>query len=308
MGIENIDVKLPSDAASELVTMNSDADIAEVPSNPETAEILKEHVPKNLDQEDAISIDETSVCETAAIETPVAEATEILTTSEDEGEDSDKTAEAPLDGVPLEEEIIEEEERRKRCDQADITPIGLTEEQLNAILQNANKSILEQVGALGTQLSDISARVSSLRKLADMHEGIENDLNNQLNAFKENFYRRIVNPILMEIFDVQEYMNSDIPSATEETSKVLIEYVDMFTKTLQHYGVTVEKVNVGDVYDVKKHKPIRAVPTQDITLDKTIAHTRKTLIHYIDGQLVERAPVQVYQFTEPTDSKNDTVQ
>lgn len=305
MGIENIDVKLPSDAASEVVTTSSDADIAEAPSDPETAETLKEHVPTNLELEDVTLIEEASEGETAAIETPMGETTGILTESTSEGDDRDETAELPLDGVPLEEEVIEEEVRRTQCDQVDAMSIGLTEEQLNAIIQNAHKPILEQVSALGTQLSDVSARVSSLRKLADMHEEIENDLNNQLNSYKENFYRRIVNPILMEIFDVQECMNSDIASVSEETAKLLTDYIGMLTKTLQHYGVTVEKVSVGDPYDVKIHKPTKAVPTTDATLDKTIARTRKTLIHYIDGQLVERAPVQVYQFTEETTPKDD---
>lgn len=108
------------------------------------------------DLEDVTSIDEAGEAESVAIETPTDDTTEILTASESEVDDIDETAEEPLDGVPLEEEIIEEEVRRRQCDEADTTPIGLTEEHLNTILQNAHKPILERVNALGTQLSDVS--------------------------------------------------------------------------------------------------------------------------------------------------------
>lgn len=101
MGIENIDVTLPSDAVSELDLTSSDTDIAESPSASEKAELLKEDAPVAADLEDVTSIDEAGETESVAIETPTDDTTEILTASESEVDDIDETAEEPLDGVPL---------------------------------------------------------------------------------------------------------------------------------------------------------------------------------------------------------------
>ena len=184
-------------------------------------------------------------------------------------------------------------------------------EQLNTVLdavQNAGSSISEQIAQnrtavmgefdkLRTKMSDVDARVSSLRRLADMHQDIEKKLNDELNEYKDNFYRRIVNPILVEFFEIQEDMHADAMTAEESAAKQILEYVDAISRTLKHYGVTVETVAVGDTYDPALHKPVRAVPTDDPALDKTVAKTRQTLVHFIDGKIVERAQVQVYQYT-----------
>lgn len=175
----------------------------------------------------------------------------------------------------------------------------ITEEQMTATLTDVNKPVLDEIATINSSLKDINARVSSLRRLADMHQEIENNLNNQINEYKENLYRRIVNPILVEFFDVQEDMNSEALNATDETAKVLTEYVDMITTIFKHYGVTVETVSVGDVYDTRIHKPVKVIQTDDNTLDRTIAKTRKTLVHSIDGKVIERANVHVYQYQEP---------
>lgn len=313
MGIENIDVKLPIDAISENIPSNENELVTGSAIKQETPESVSPQETELVESVIVHSVDEEQQGETSKSETEETVSDESLLAPHivevDNGTSGVvKDGEEPLEGVPVAEQVIEDEIRRNQSSQVETIMAGFTEEQLNALLQSSNKPILDKISALGAQLTDVSARVSSLRKLADMHEGIENDLNNQINSYKENFYRRIVNPILMEIFDVQEYMNSDIASATEETAKILTDYVEMLTKTLQHYGVTVEKVSVGDSYDVRIHKPTKAVPTTDASLDKTIARTRKTLIHYIDGQLVERAPVQVYQFTEAVQAKNDADQ
>ena len=155
----------------------------------------------------------------------------------------------------------------------------------------------EELSGIRSKLTEMDARVSSLRRLADMHQDIEKKLNDEINEYKDNFYRRIVNPILVEFFEIQEDMHADALSADESAAALLNSHVDAITRTLRHYGVTVETVSVGDTYDPRIHKPVRAVPTEDPALDKTIAKTRQTLVHFIDGKIVERAQVQVYQFT-----------
>lgn len=188
---------------------------------------------------------------------------------------------------------------------------GLSAEQLSALLDavgSTGSSVSEQIAQnrtavmgefdkLRTKISDVDARVSSLRRLADMHQDIEKKLNDELNEYKDNFYRRIVNPILVEFFEIQEDMHADAMQAEESAAKQILEYVDAISRTLRHYGVTVETVAVGDPYDPALHKPVRAVPTDDPALDKTVAKTRQTLVHFIDGKIVERAQVQVYQYT-----------
>lgn len=311
MKMEDIDVKLPGEQSAEVTS--ADEKSSDVIFE-KTAELKKETTET---QTDGIPTTDTPSeipdallenSEETAIEVIIpGEAVSVANEAVEPGESCTQETSNHEQDIPEAEKVIEEEIRRKFPQSVNGSPIGITQEQLTAILNESNEAVLMGVTALGGQLRDINARVSSLRKLADLHEGIENDLNNQINSYKDNFYRRIVNPILMEIFDVQEYMNSDIPTSSEETAKALQEYVDMLSKVLKHYGVTVETVSVGDTYDVKLHKPVKAIPTTDATLDKKVAKTRKTLIYFIDGQLVERAPVQVYQYTNTVVSSTETV-
>lgn len=220
---------------------------------------------------------------------------EAETPSESEsGTESEQKEETPAVSEPEVKEVTESD--AEEC--ANISQNCITAEQMAAVLEDANKPVLSEISAINSSLKDINARVLSLRKLADMHQEIENNLNNQINEYKENLYRRIVNPILVEFFDFQEDMNSEAIGASEETAKILTEYVNIITNILKHYGVTVETVSVGDMYDTRIHKPAKVVQTDDKSLDRTIARTRKTLVHSIDGKIVERANVHVYQYQE----------
>lgn len=177
--------------------------------------------------------------------------------------------------------------------------VGVSPEELSQMLDAGNASVLQEVQSIHTTLNDLLARVSKLRKLADMHEEVETNLNNQLNDYKNNFYRRIVNPILVEFFDIQEEIQQDLLTADEKTAEMLGDYVDMMSRTFKHYGVQIEQVNVGDAYDPRIHQPVKAVETDRPELDKTIAKTRKALVHSIDGKVEERARVHVYQYKAP---------
>lgn len=177
--------------------------------------------------------------------------------------------------------------------------VGVSPEELSQLLDAGNASVLQEVQSIHTTLNDLLARVSKLRKLADMHEEVETNLNNQLNDYKNNFYRRIVNPILVEFFDIQEEIQQDLLTADEKTAEMLGDYVDMMSRTFKHYGVQIEQVNVGDAYDPRIHQPVKAVETDRPELDKTIAKTRKALVHSIDGKVEERARVHVYQYKAP---------
>ena len=107
------------------------------------------------------------------------------------------------------------------------------------------------------------------------------------------------NPILVEFFDIQEEIQQDLLTADEKTAEMLGDYVDMMSRTFKHYGVQIEQVNVGDAYDPRIHQPVKAVETDRPELDKTIAKTRKALVHSIDGKVEERARVHVYQYKAP---------
>ncbi|MBR5372741.1 MAG: hypothetical protein IK130_11075 [Oscillospiraceae bacterium] len=226
-------------------------------------------------------------------------------------------AEIPTDIEPAPEEApaaefsaLSAEEQAAPAEEVPVqTCSGLTEAQLSALLAPVSAQLTEQAAQTAdefskvrTKLTDMDARISSLRRLADMHQDIEKKLNDEINEYKDNFYRRIVNPILVEFFEIQEDMHADALSADESAAALLNGHVDAITRTLRHYGVTVETVSVGDTYDPRLHKPVKAIPTEDPALDKTIAKTRQTLVHFIDGKIVERAQVQVYQYTPAAES------
>ena len=97
--------------------------------------------------------------------------------------------------------------------------VGVSPEELSQLLDAGNASVLQEVQSIHTTLNDLLARVSKLRKLADMHEEVETNLNNQLNDYKNNFYRRIVNPILVEFFDIQEEIQQDLLTADERPQR-----------------------------------------------------------------------------------------
>lgn len=203
------------------------------------------------------------------------------------------------------EVVSEEKAAEEKPDQPECCDISGEFDRIRSRLDDIAGSISsqeysEEIKKINSGISDINAKVSSLRKLADLHEDIETKLNNKINEYENNFYRRIVSPILVEMFDLQEDMLAEaaLESTSEETRKVLGEYVDSMSVILKHYGVRVERVNAGDVYDSKIHKPLRAVPTSDKALDGTVEKVKKRLVHFVDDRIVERAGVFVYQYTE----------
>lgn len=200
---------------------------------------------------------------------------------------------------PIADKIIEGDVEQIEKEIRNEAESALNAEQLRIALAESINTLLTEIGKVNSSIADVNARVSTLRKLADMHEEIENNLNTQINEYKDNLYRRIVNPILVEFFDIQEDMNLDALSADYDTKKLLLDYVQAISKVFKHYGVEVENVSEGDTYNPRIHKPVKTVPTDNIGLDKTIARTRKTLVHSIDGKVIERAYVNVYQYREP---------
>ncbi len=183
---------------------------------------------------------------------------------------------------------------------------SVTCEDIERILGEKSQNILAEISALQKYMTALEAKVSSLRKLADLHQDIENNLNNQINEYKDNLYRRIVNPILIEFFDIQEEMITEIRSneLDEKTAGILNGFVNAMSNVFTHYGVEVDEVNIGDKYDSRIHKPIKSVPTDNKELDKTIAKVKKILVYSIDGKVVERARVHVYQYNA-TKSSNE---
>lgn len=219
----------------------------------------------------------------------------------DQSEDQEETA------VVSEEAEISQEENKNEVQLPEIKEEAavLSEnscdviEKINDLLSNSSEAVNKELQLINDKLNTLDIRVSKLRKLADMHEAIETDLNAQINRYKDNFYRRIVNPILMEIFDLQEDMCQDRSLSGDGSENILDEYIDTITLILAHYGVEVRYVKEGDTYDPAVHKPLKAVPTDDRSLDMIICKVKKRIVHYIDGEIVERAGVFVYQYKEP---------
>jgi len=278
---------------------------AENAMTPEQVELqLKIAQEQMAEQQEALScIEEKIPCEEPKIVADEMESEYYIAGSEE----AEKTNEEQSSEMAEETEKIEETAEETETEIEEISAPNIakasndeseTEEDIASLIAAANEPVLSEVTEIRQILRDMNARVSSLRKLADMHQEIENNLNNQINEYKDNLYRRIVNPILVEFFDVQEDMNIEAQDASEETAKILTEYVAMITKIFKHYGVTVETVEVGDAYDSSIHNPVKAIPTNEQALDKTIAKTRKSLVHLIDGKVTERASVHVYQYRE----------
>lgn len=280
-----------STSENNVILENIEVSKEETAENPNTGEIVKEETAEVTEEEKKEINEENNEDSEIIIPDSNPPAEENKEEIKEEIKEESVAAEA--------EKPVSESQEEK----------ALTAEQISAVINDANASVLNKIEKIGSDIKDINSRISQLRKLADLHQDIENNMNNQINEYKENLYRRIVNPILVEFFDIQEDMNAEANNnANEETAKLFEEYVEMITRVFKHYGVCVEKINVGDKYDSRIHKPVKAVPTSDKSLDMTIAKTRKTLVHSIDGKVVERAVVFVYQYQEEKKEQTESEQ
>lgn len=238
--------------------------------------------------------------------TAVSEETAEMNLS-DETEEISETAET----APTEESDTAESVGEEQTEVTETEPVfnesenEVSLQEISEMLDNTRVSVEQELQEISGKLNTVETRVNSLRKLADMHEAIETELNTQINQYKDNFYRRIVSPILMEIFDLQEDMCQERSSYEDDSENILDEYIDSITSILRHYGVKVQFVKEGDVYDSAVHKPLRAVQTDDKSLDMTICKVKKRTIHYIDDKIVERAGVFVYQYKEQKNEETD---
>lgn len=230
-----------------------------------------------------------------------SESSDLVSVSDKEESDmTENTEESEETNPPIAEKIIEDEVEQIEEEEQKETKEILDLEQLRIVLDESNNRVLAEIAKINSSINDINARVSTLRKLADMHENIENNLNSQIDEYKENFYKRAVKHILVDFFDIQEHINFNaLNSSDDDTKKMLLGYVKKFSKVFKRYGVYVETVLEGDKYDPRIHEPVKAESTDDKSLDETITKVRKTLVYSIDGKVVERVRVNVYQYCEP---------
>ncbi len=162
----------------------------------------------------------------------------------------------------------------------------------------------EKIDVLNKQFSDRIARNEYEAKI------IQN-MDSELKAYKDDLYRSLLKPLILEIIDLREsilkmsafYLKKPegeqaIPNAT------FADYAEDISDILEKYDVEVIKSNSGDDCVSLKHKILKTVPTDKESLHKKIAESLSSGYMY-NGRVIYAERVNVYRFEEGTGTSKD---
>jgi len=177
-------------------------------------------------------------------------------------------------------------------------------ENVTSHFDEALTELNEKIDVLNKQFSDRIARNEYEAKI------IQN-MDSELKAYKDDLYRSLLKPLILEIIDLREsilkmsafYLKKPegeqaIPNAT------FADYAEDISDILEKYDVEVIKSNSGDDCVSLKHKILKTVPTDKESLHKKIAESLSSGYMY-NGRVIYAERVNVYRFEEGTGTSKD---
>lgn len=143
----------------------------------------------------------------------------------------------------------------------------------------------------------------------DKHKELIIDrLHKENQAFKEDLYKKLLKPLLMEIIMLYDdysrlsHQYAAMPSE-DETCKKMLHHFGMIHQDLEDilykYGVEAFEV-AGETLDASRQKVIQTVPAADASLDKTLCQRLKKGFEW-EGTLLRPEHISCYVY-KPTEN------
>ena len=190
----------------------------------------------------------------------------------------------------------------EQAEDNDADPIAALSEQLAA----QHREQLSYISALSSEVEELSSKVTAGNRAIAVHEQIENNLNTELQKYKNDFYDKLASPFLMQFIGLYMDITEEMEELEEELTKDPDnEFLKMHLKSLGYYadsvrgaltnnGVEIKTPEPGSKYDYKEQRISKTVPADAPELRDCIASVRSSAFIY-NGKILRPAKVVVYK-------------
>ena len=173
---------------------------------------------------------------------------------------------------------------------------------IDSLLENS-ETLLEQVSALNKKFDQ--------KIKTDMHKAeMFDNMHKELTQYKNGLITQIINNILIDIIQIIDINDKNISlfenqDYSEENYEKIIKILKGISEDLTDvlYRQSVEPYTLDEI-DVKRQKILQVIPTNDISLDRTIA--KKIVPGYEkDGKIIRPERISIYKYKESEENPNE---
>lgn len=173
---------------------------------------------------------------------------------------------------------------------------------IDSLLENS-ETLLEQVSALNKKFDQ--------KIKTDMHKAeMFDNMHKELIQYKNGLITQIINNILIDIIQIIDINDKNISlfenqDCSEENYEKIIRILKGISEDLTDvlYRQSVEPYTLDEI-DVKRQKILQVIPTNDISLDRTIA--KKIVPGYEkDGKIIRPERISIYKYKESEENPNE---
>lgn len=173
---------------------------------------------------------------------------------------------------------------------------------IDSLLENS-ETLLEQVSALNKKFDQ--------KIKTDMHKAeMFDNMHKELTQYKNGLITQIINNILIDIIQIIDINDKNISlfenqDCSEENYEKIIRILKGISEDLTDvlYRQSVEPYTLDEI-DVKRQKILQVIPTNDISLDRTIA--KKIVPGYEkDGKIIRPERISIYKYKESEENPNE---
>ena len=173
---------------------------------------------------------------------------------------------------------------------------------IDSLLENS-ETLLEQVSALNKKFDQ--------KIKTDMHKAeMFDNMHKELTQYKNGLITQVINNILIDIIQIIDINDKNISlfenqDCSEENYEKIIRILKGVSEDLTDvlYRQSVEPYTLDEI-DVKRQKILQVIPTNDISLDRTIA--KKIVPGYEkDGKIIRPERISIYKYKESEENPNE---
>ena len=173
---------------------------------------------------------------------------------------------------------------------------------IDSLLQNS-ETLLEQVSSLNKKFDQ--------KIKTDMHKAeMFDNMHKELTQYKNGLITQVINNILIDIIQIIDINDKNISlfenqDCSEENYEKIIRILKGVSEDLTDvlYRQSVEPYTLDEI-DVKRQKILQVIPTNDISLDRTIA--KKIVPGYEkDGKIIRPERISIYKYKESEEKPNE---
>lgn len=173
---------------------------------------------------------------------------------------------------------------------------------IDSLLENS-ETLLEQVSALNKKFDQ--------KIKTDMHKAeMFDNMHKELTQYKNGLITQVINNILIDIIQIIDINDKNISlfenqDCSEENYEKIIKILKGISEDLTDvlYRQSVEPYTLDEI-DVKRQKILQVIPTNDISLDRTIA--KKIVPGYEkNGKIIRPERISIYKYKESEENPNE---